>query len=95
LLLILFECGAGLLDLFLRSGVGLLNGLSTQLIGLLLASFLELENLLAGFAKALLVVGGAGFGGGNISARFLHGSLSAVPAFGENEQGVKAVKHRH
>src|SRR5271157_4513543 len=58
LLLIFFHGGAGLLDLFLGTGAGLTDSLGAGLGGLLAASFLVLEDFLAGFAEALLVVGG-------------------------------------
>jgi hypothetical protein len=102
LLLILFESDARLLDLFLGSGAGLLEGLGTRLIGFLSTSFLELEDFLAGFAKALLVIGGAGLGGGNVGTRFFHRPLSAAAALGEDggeraidEESIKGVKQRH
>jgi hypothetical protein len=102
LLLIFFERGTGLMDLFLRSGAGLLDSLGARLIGLLSTRFLELEDLLASFPEALFVVGGPGFGGGDVGAGLFHGSLSAVAALSQNrcqrvldEESVKDIKHRH
>jgi len=84
LLFIAFQRGAGLLDLFLSSGAGLLDGLGARLAGLLAPGFLALEDFLAGFAEALLVIGSAGFGRGDVGARFFHRSLGAAAAFGKN-----------
>ena len=77
------------------------DGLAAGLGRLLAASFLVLENLLAGFAEALLVIGGAGLGGSNIGARFFHRTLSAAAALGEHgsqrpvdEKRIKGVEGR-
>jgi len=47
-----------------------LDGLGARLAGLLAPGFLALEDFLAGFAEALLVIGSAGFGRGDVGARF-------------------------
>ena len=92
--------GAGLLDLLLGSDAGLIDSLAAGLVGLLTASFLVFEDFLARFAEALLVFGGAGFGGGDVGARFFHCSLGAAAALGEHRgqgtmdhKSIKNVKH--
>src|ERR1019366_1667676 len=99
LLLIFFHADAGLLDLFLGSGAGFIHGLGAGLGGLLATGFLVLEDFLAGFTQALLVVGGAGLGGGDIGARFFHGTLGAAAALDEHggqrpmdEESIEDVK---
>ncbi len=84
LLLILLYTGARQLDLFLGSGAGLMDGLVAGVGCLLAAGFLVLENFLARFAQALLVIGGAGLGGGDIGARFFHRTLGAAAALDEH-----------
>ena len=98
-LLVLLHAGARLLDLFLRASASLIHGLAAGLRRLLAAGFLVLENLLAGFAKALLVIRGARFGGGDVGARFFHRALGAIAALGQHggqrtmhQKGIKDVE---
>jgi hypothetical protein len=77
----------------------LIHGLAAGLDRLLAAGFLVFENFLAGFAQALLVIGGAGLGGSDIGARFIHGPLGPAAALGEHggerpmdQKSVKNVK---
>jgi hypothetical protein len=99
LLFVFFERGAGLLDLPLGVGASFRHNLVAQLGGLLAAGFLILENLLPRLAEALFVFGGAGFGGGNVSAGFFHGALGAIVALGEhgaerpmNEESIENIE---
>jgi hypothetical protein len=84
LLLIGFDVSAGLLDLFLTAGASFSDSLIARLRSLLEAGFLSLENLLARFAETLFVIGSASLGSSNVSLRFLHRSLGAAAALGEN-----------
>jgi len=101
LLFVFFHGGAGLLHLLLGPGTGLLHGLRAQLGSLLAAGFLILEDFLAGFADALLVLGRAGFGNGDIGSCFFHRALGAAAALGEHggeramdDERIEDVKRR-
>ena len=91
----------GLFHLILRTDARLIHSLAAGLRGLLAAGFKILENLLARFAQALFVVGGASLGCGDVGARFFHGALSPASALGEHcgqrpihEEGIKKIEDR-
>ncbi len=100
MLLVDFQTSAGLLDLFMGTRAGLIDGLTSRMVGLLASGFLILEDLLAGLTEALFVVGGTGFGGCDVGAGFFHGTLGTAAAFRQysgqgpiDQHYIKDVEH--
>src|SRR5262249_17449935 len=75
-----------LLDLILGASTRLVHGIGSRLQSLLASRLLALENLLASFPKALLVVGSPRLSGSNSGAGFLNRSLGAVAPLRQNSR---------